>query len=100
MRFQYQALQRDGRVVTGLLDAPSERNAHRDLLKRGVHPIAIRATAAPVARTWRPKRKISSRSYASMLKQMHALIAGGVPIAEAIGTPPAISACICLSMDA
>jgi general secretion pathway protein F len=84
MRFQYQALQRDGRLVSGLIEAPTERGAHRDLLKRGVQPTAIHPARPPRSLTRRPRRNLSPRHYVSVLKQMHALISGGVPIAEAI----------------
>jgi general secretion pathway protein F len=85
MRFQYQALQRDGRLVSGLIEAVSERGAHRDLLKRGVQPTAI---APAVARTGlaRRARRLGRREYGMALKQLQALIAGGVPVAEAIAT--------------
>jgi general secretion pathway protein F len=85
MKFVYQGLQRDGRLVTGSIEAASERSAHRDLSRRGVTPTAIRseATARPVQRLrWR--RKSSRRDYALMLKQLHTLLAGGVPLADAV----------------
>jgi len=84
MRFDYQALQRDGRVVAGLIEASSERAAHRDLLKRGVRPTAIRPQALPRATPRRATRFRPRRDHASVLRQLHALIAGGVPIVEAI----------------
>ena len=83
MRFQYEALHHDGRVVTGLIEAPSERSAHRDLLKRGVHPTSIAAAATRRGLSLRPARIIGHRDSSTILKQLHALIAGGVPIAEA-----------------
>ncbi len=83
MRFQYQALHDDGRVVTGLIDAPSERSAHRDLLKRGVHPTSIAAAAPRRASALRPRRGVAARNHSAILKQLSVLIEGGVPIAEA-----------------
>jgi general secretion pathway protein F len=85
MRFHYDALQRDGRPVSGLIEAPSARGAHRDLLRRGVQPTAINpavASNAPVRRLRQPKR----RDYGIALKELQVLIAGGVPIAEAVTT--------------
>jgi hypothetical protein len=81
MKFVYQGLQRDGRLVTGSIEAVSERSAHRDLSRRGVRPTAIRSEAAvrPVQR-----RKPARRDYALMLKQLHTLLAGGVPLADAV----------------
>src|SRR5260370_35470431 len=91
MRFQYEALHDDGRVVTGLIDAPSERSAHRDLLKRGVHPTSIAAAAPRRGSALRSRRGVAARNYSAILKQLSVLIAGGVPIAEA-ATPLAQAA--------
>jgi len=84
MKFSYQALQRDGRLVSGLIEAPSERGAHRDLIKRGVQPTAIRLAASSSGIMSRRRRRLTSSDYAVMLQQMHVLIEGGVPIAEAV----------------
>ena len=85
MRFQYQAVHDDGRIVSGLIEAPSERSAHRDLLKRGVHPTSIAAAAAPPRPSMplRRRRGLGARNYGTVLKQLAALLEGGVPIAEA-----------------
>src|SRR5690348_10042824 len=85
MKFHFEAMERDGRLVSGLIEAPSERSAHRDLLKRGVRPTAIGIAADPGSSgARRGGRSLRRRDYASVLKQMHVLIAGGVPIAEAV----------------
>jgi general secretion pathway protein F len=83
MRFQYQALHDDGRLVSGLIEAPSERVAHRDLLKRGVHPTAIAAAAPRPGLTLRQRRGLAPRNHTMILKQLSTLLEGGVPIAEA-----------------
>jgi type II secretory pathway component PulF len=72
MRFDYEALQRDGRVVAGLIEAFSERAAHRDLLKRGVRPTAIRPQALTPTSPRRSTRFGSRRDHASVLRQLHA----------------------------
>src|SRR5438270_7368447 len=82
MRFHYQALQRDGRLVSGLIEAPSERGAHRELLRRGVRPTAISTPSAP--REVRRRRRLGRGDYGGALHQLHALVAGGVPVAEAV----------------
>src|SRR5260370_38902450 len=83
MRFQYEALHDDGRVVTGLIDAPSERSAHRDLLKRGVHPTSMAAAAPRRGSALRSRRGVAARNYSAILKRVSGLLAGGVPVAEA-----------------
>jgi len=87
MKFQYQALQPDGRAVSGQIEAPSLRGAHRDLVRRGVQPMEISAAtlAQPGRSSWLPTRRKARRAdHLYVLKEMHALFAGGVPIAEAV----------------
>ena len=85
MQFYYQALERDGKLVSGLIEAATERGAHRDLLRRGVQPTAISAAARRGPRS-RLRRRLGRRDYAGALNQLHVLIAGGVPVAEAVTT--------------
>ena len=84
MQFRYQALERDGRLVSGLIEAPSERSAHRDLLKRGVRPTEIGPAPLPGGTTRRRRRILNRRDAASVVRQLYALVAGGVPIPEAV----------------
>lgn len=83
MRFHYQALQRDGKLISGLIEAVSERGAHRDLLRRGIQPTVINPAAGPSEAAGRGRR-LTRRDYATALKQLHTLVAGGVPIAETV----------------
>jgi general secretion pathway protein F len=87
MKFQYQGLQSDGRAVSGQIEAVSLRGAHRDLVRRGVQPMEISAAVRrePGVGGWLPARKKARRSdHLYVLKEMHALFSGGVPIAEAV----------------
>jgi general secretion pathway protein F len=84
MRFQFQALQPDGQVVSGQLEADSPRGAYRELRRRGVQPSSI-VTAVGQHRANRVRRKARTSDYTYILKELHALIRGGVPIAEAVG---------------
>src|SRR5579885_315350 len=84
MKFQYQALQPDGRATTGQIEALSIRSAHRDLVRRGVQPTSIAVAADRARGRAATKRKARRRDHLYVLKEMHALIAGGVPIAEAL----------------
>ena len=83
MRFQFQALQSDGRLVSGQLEADSPRGAYRELLRRGIQPSSIVA-AAGQRRGKVLRRKARLRDYTYVLKELHALIRGGVPVAEAV----------------
>jgi type II secretory pathway component PulF len=68
MRFHYHAVQRDGRLVSGLIEAPSERSAQRDLLKRGMQPTALglAAPAGGVRSAARRRKTISRRDLGAM----------------------------------
>jgi general secretion pathway protein F len=98
MRFHYQALQADGRVLTGQVEAESPRGAYRDLARRGIRPTAITPAVARVRARLSTRKKASRRDELYLLKELHALVAGGVPIAEAVGaleeaaTHPALAA--------
>lgn len=85
MRFQYRALQADGRLVVGQIEADSERGALRDLSRRGVQPTAIGVATAPRARGARRRLQTGGRDRLYVMKELHALAAGGVPLAEAVG---------------
>ena len=84
MRFQYQAVERDGRLVNGLIEAPSERSAHRDLLKRGVRPTRLGLAAATDTAGPRRRRRLSRLDMSLVVRQLQTLVAGGVPVAEAV----------------
>src|ERR1700676_601937 len=98
MRFQFQAVQPDGRLVTGQVEAASPRGAYRDLLARGIRPTAITPAAGRMRARAGMRRKAGRRDYLYVLKELHALVAGGVPIAEAVAAleeaaaPPALAA--------
>jgi general secretion pathway protein F len=84
VKFRYQALQPDGRLVAGQIEAPSSRSAHRDLVRRGVQPTAISAAGQAAAAASRRRRRAGARDHLFVLKELHALVAGGVPLAEAV----------------
>ena len=84
MRYQFSALRQDGRELVGQIESTSVRHAHRDLVKRGVRPMTIKPEVKPSSKTPRRRLKVRRRDYVYVLKELHALIAGGVPIAEAV----------------
>jgi general secretion pathway protein F len=86
MRFHYQAVASDGRALSGQLEAPSSRGAYRELLRRGMRPTAITASAphAQPAGLRLRRRRAGRRDYVHLMRELHVLAAGGVPIAEAV----------------
>jgi general secretion pathway protein F len=84
MKFQYRALRQDGRELVGQIESTSVRSAHRDLIRRGIQPMTIAPEVVRQTRVAATKRKARRRDYIYVVKELHALIAGGVPIAEAV----------------
>jgi general secretion pathway protein F len=84
MRFQFQAVQQDGRAVTGQVEAETVRGAYRDLARRGIRPTAITPAATRTRAALTARKKASRRDELYTLKELHALVAGGVTIAEAV----------------
>src|SRR5260370_28735652 len=97
MRFRYEALQSDGRLVIGQIEAVSARSAHRDLLRRGVQPTEITAASA-TARAGPARRKVRRRAHLYLLNELLALVHCSVPVAVAVTAlharrhPPALTA--------
>jgi general secretion pathway protein F len=85
MRFQYQALAADGQTLTGHVDAASSREAYRGLVDRGIQPTSIAPAVADGQSGWRWRRRNPRRSdYLHILKELHVLVNGGIPVAEAV----------------
>src|SRR5713226_7648520 len=100
MRFHYQALQTDGRLLTGQVEAASPRGAYRDLARRGIRPTTITPAATRSRAAFATRKKAGRRDELYILKELNALVAGGVPIAEAVAaleeaaTHPALAAAL------
>ncbi|HUZ74916.1 MAG TPA: type II secretion system F family protein [Stellaceae bacterium] len=84
MKYQFRALRQDGRELVGQIESSSIRSAHRDLIRRGIRPMTIAPDVARRTSVARTKRKARRRDYIYVVKELHSLIAGGVPIAEAV----------------
>jgi general secretion pathway protein F len=82
MRFRYEAIQGDGRTAVGQVEAPTARIAHRDLLRRGLRPTTLQPAGRQASAG--TNRSPRAADLYTMLKEMHALIAGGVPLAAAV----------------
>ena len=82
MKFRYEAMQQDGRKVVGQIESPSLRSAHRDLIRRGMQPMVI--DRATVAARHRGRRSVDSRDLVDLLQGLQTLVAGGVPLVEAL----------------
>jgi type II secretion system protein F len=88
-QFAYKAKATDGSIVTGVLQAESERNALDSLDRLGVFPLEIRPQDAEQMAAAQPrqvKRKIRPDDVAIFTRQLGDLLKAGVPINRALGT--------------
>jgi general secretion pathway protein F/type IV pilus assembly protein PilC len=89
-QFAYTAKAADGSVVTGTLQAESERSALDSLGRMGVFPLSLESTreaaapaAAPAARR-RGGRRVGSADLALVTRQLSDLLRAGVPLTRAL----------------
>lgn len=83
MRYKYQAIDTQGQEVSGILNADAEREANRQLQRRGLTPLNLTPlTAQTVARSSlsKPKR----RDILMVLHELTTLLESGVSLIEAI----------------
>ncbi len=90
-QFTYKAKKDDGSVVTGSLQAESERSALDSLGRMGVFPLEIasrdeKAGARPAAAARRVRRRLKAGDVALFTRQLSDLLKAGVPINRALHT--------------
>jgi general secretion pathway protein F len=86
-QFAYKAKAADGNVVTGTLQAESERSALDSLGRMGVFPLEIESTAeAAQAAPRRVVRRIGAGDLALVTRQLSDLLRAGVPLNRALRT--------------
>jgi type II secretory pathway component PulF len=79
--YSFKALDRDGRDVSGVLDAASESHAFSLLQDRGLAPVVI-AAARPAARGG--GRQLRGKALVRAVRQLATLLSAGVPLVEAL----------------
>ncbi|MEE4661433.1 MAG: type II secretion system F family protein [Halieaceae bacterium] len=81
MKFSYQAFTRDGELVSGLIDAASQREAQRQLEAQGVSPFQFSsAQNRPAA----GRRRLRQDDIIQALDEFCTLLESGVGIAESV----------------
>lgn len=85
MRYDYKALNREGKTVTGILDADEERSAIRELRRDGLTPVSVssRQGDSPGARRLRPPKP---DEVLLMLHQLATLLRSGVSLDESVAS--------------
>jgi type II secretory pathway component PulF len=92
--FRYKALQPDGKVAEGQIDAAGRQEAFRQMEGRGLRPINLaesrngkheKVAAAPATDSLRFKSgKISARMLENFTRLLSSLLAAGVPLSRAL----------------
>lgn len=90
-QFAYKAKKEDGSVVTGTLQAESERSALDSLGRMGVFPLEIESSsgggsAAPAPQVRRVSRRIKAADVALFTRQLSDLLKAGVALNRALRT--------------
>lgn len=80
--FDYKALDREGKEVSGAVDAPHEAQAYERLRERGLAPLSIKEKAPATA--LRFSRSLRKKDMVRWVRQLATLLTAGVPLLEAI----------------
>lgn len=87
--FTYQALDADGKKVTGVMEGDGERQVRAQLRAQNLKPLAISSGKAPVsaaglASVLRRQRRLSVAELSLVSRQLASLIQSGLPLDEAL----------------
>ncbi len=85
--FEYEALDQQGRAQKGVLSADSARLARRELRRRSLLPVQVRATGEDRARMSvlaGSGRRLTARELALVTRQLATLIDAGAPVEQAL----------------
>lgn len=85
--YLYQAFSKDGKKVTGTIDAPTLQIAKEQLSKQGIYPISIALSSQDAALPWWKKlftKGITPKEKILFTKQLAVLLKSGVPLLQAL----------------
>lgn len=85
--YVYQAFSKDGKKITGTIDAPSLQMAKEQLSKQGIYPISVTLSSQEAAIPWYKRslsRSITPKEKILFTKQLSVLLKSGVPLLQAL----------------
>src|SRR5687767_1943291 len=85
--YRYKARDRQGRAVTGVMEAASEQSASESLARQGYIPISVErasSISASPARFFGPEVKLAERNLFS--RQLWTLLRAGVPLVNGLSS--------------
>ena len=85
--YTYQAFSKEGKKVTGTIDASSLQSAKEQLSKQGIYPITVTASSYEGALPWYKQlfaKKVTPKEKILFTKQLAVLLKSGVPLLQAL----------------
>lgn len=85
--FLYQAFSKDGKKITGTIDAPSLPQAKEQLSKQGIYPISLAPSSQEALLPWYKRifqKKITPKEKILFTKQLVVLLKSGIPLLQAL----------------
>jgi general secretion pathway protein F len=82
--FRYEALDAEGRTVTGVLQADSPRQARAQLRTLGLHPSSVDAAGARARKRQLWARGISANELSLVTRQLATLLASGLTVEQSL----------------
>lgn len=85
--YSYQAFSKDGKKVTGSLDASSPTAVKEYLIKQGMFPVAIALGQGQAAPAWYQQfltKKVSTKDKILFTKQLATLLKAGIPLLQSL----------------
>lgn len=85
--YVYQAFSKDGKKITGTIDAPTIQAAKEQLSKQGIYPISVTVSSPEAAIPWYKRsftKRITPKEKILFTKQLSVLLKSGVPLLQAL----------------
>jgi len=85
--YLYQAFSKDGKKVTGTIDASTLQSAKEQLSKQGIYPISVTLSSQAEALPWWKRlfaKGVSPKEKILFTKQLAVLLKSGVPLLQAL----------------
>ena len=85
--YLYQAFAKDGKKITGTIDAPTLQSAKEQLSKQGIYPISVTLSSPEASLAWWKRLfspKITAKEKILFTRQLVVLLKSGVPLLQAL----------------
>ena len=85
--YLYQAFAKDGKKITGTIDAPTLQSAKEQLSKQGIYPISVTLSSPEASMPWWKRLfspKITPKEKILFTRQLVVLLKSGVPLLQAL----------------